>query len=327
MPEERPEHEPSGRATRSRDAQRPDRRCELASDGHRVITKHGRSSIAASRVGAYTTAVARNRGRIAHDGRTVARERSGEDRPDLRVAGDELGAQVREARRRGPPYPDAVARVDEDGLAPRDEALGPAGVRVGGLRDAGKGRTQAARPYATSPPNTTSSTHDGAACATASHGSAWRRSRTSTSAGADPPGATELSSSPAMRAASTVTIRTSWRAVAGRPSSINAWRATLSSASRLGLPLGSQSAPRPTGSRAPSPLPPGSSVRTGAGCSVATTRAWRRPAATSSRSAGSRAVPWMITVAGVSSFAARSAANSVARAFDRRPPRGGRRAL
>ena len=42
--QECPEHEASGRATRSRDTQRPDRRCELASDGHRVITKHGRGT-------------------------------------------------------------------------------------------------------------------------------------------------------------------------------------------------------------------------------------------------------------------------------------------
>ena len=54
------------------------------------------------------------------------------------------------------------------------------------------------------------------------------------------------SASPAIDAASTVTMRTRSRAVAGAPSSISDRRAILSSASRLGLPLGSQSAPRPT---------------------------------------------------------------------------------
>ena len=53
--------------------------------------------------------------------------------------------------------------------------------------------------------------------------------------------------------------------------------------------------------------------RRGGGCSGATRRASRRPAATSSRSAGSSAVPWMITVAGVSRFAGLSAVELVAR--------------
>ena len=60
--EQHADDEPTRRATRSGDMQRPDRRGELSCDGHRVFIQRGRRMIQASRDGAYTTGVRGNMG-------------------------------------------------------------------------------------------------------------------------------------------------------------------------------------------------------------------------------------------------------------------------